>query len=261
MPTITLGAGAGTGASVSYDGDDTNGVITITTGTTPTAIAKLLTFEFDFPFEFAGVVQLTPANSEADEEYTCVYVSQNDSNKSKFTINTYSPGLPANARLQFYYSLVIGSKVTKFTMGEVDIQAGNDSGNGDLLLAQKTTLGQPGELQSLSFYAITAVGDLRLGVYSDNAGTPDALLAVCAPITPAVGWNTVNVVAPVALAAGTYWLAYCPSDNGLHFANNGAAIGNFAFFTFPYAALPATFDPTPTTGTDQWSFYGTLNLD
>ena len=51
------------------------------------------------------------------------------------------------------------------TIGETNILPSADSGNGNLLVAQSTTLSQTATIQSLSFYVTTAGGNLRLGIY------------------------------------------------------------------------------------------------
>jgi hypothetical protein len=261
MATLVLGPGAGTGATASFDGTDTEGLITFTTAGTPVS-GVILTFEFDEPFLFPGVIVLTPANAEATEEVDCIFVLQNASTASKFVISTGVPALSADVRFQFYYCLVPGSKLTLFTIGADHIHATDDSGNGDLILAQEAPLDQDATLESLSFYVGTAAGDLRLGIYDNTgpSGGPGNLLAETDGFTPAVGWNTEPVLTPVLLVAGTYWLAYCPSSNGLHFRSTGGAIGSYNYGAFPYGPLPAVFTPTPTTGSDHWSFYGTMRL-
>jgi hypothetical protein len=104
-------------------------------------------------------------------------------------------------------------------MGETNILSLDDSGNANLLIAQAATLSQSGTIQSLSFYVTTASGKLRLGVYDSTgpSGGPGAKKAETNEITPTTGWNTANVITPVLLPAGTYWLAYLPNDNNLHF--------------------------------------------
>src|SRR5262249_37326289 len=146
------------------------------------------------------------------------------------------------------------------TIGETTILTNDDSGNADLLLAQVATLGQPATIKSLSFYVATAAGALRLGLYDASGpnGGPGAKKAETAELTPVVGWNTAHVAPPAQPPAGNYWLAYAPSDNGLHFRNSGGASGTIAYYTFPYGAMPDTFSTTPTTTTEHWSFYGTL---
>ena len=68
----------------------------------------------------------------------------------------------------------------------------------------------------------TAAGNLVLGIYDATGpgGKPGNLLAQTNGFTPTTGWNTQNVITPVALAAGNYWLAYNPSNNSLSFVNN-----------------------------------------
>ncbi len=145
------------------------------------------------------------------------------------------------------------------TMGETALVSDDDSGNGGLLLAQQATLAQSGTLQSLSFYVAGASGKLRLGVYDATGpgGGPGAKLAEAAEITPVVGWNTAPVVTPVALAAGTYWLAYAPESSSLHF-RLVQGVGTLRYYTKAYGVMPTTFSTSPTSYSGHWSFYATL---
>ena len=70
-----------------------------------------------------------------------------------------------------------------------------DSNNGNKLVAQRATLSQTATIQSLSFYVVTASGNLRLGIYDATGpgGGPGAKKAETASITPTTGWNTANV--------------------------------------------------------------------
>jgi hypothetical protein len=148
---------------------------------------------------------------------------------------------------------------TTFTAGETAHFTTDDSGNANLLLAQPTTLTQAGTLQSLSFYVSTVAGKLRLGFYDATgpSGQPGAKKAETAEFAPVAGWNTVAVTTPIALAAGKYYLAYLPSDNGLHFVKGG--VGPCYFYSFSYGAMPATFATTGLSATaDHWSFYATF---
>ena len=90
-----------------------------------------------------------------------------------------------------------------------------DSGNGNLLAAQSANLAQAATIQSLSFYVTAASGSLILGSSDATGrdGRPRALKASTKSFTPTTGWNTANVVTPVSLAVGSYWLAYLPSSN------------------------------------------------
>jgi hypothetical protein len=128
-----------------------------------------------------------------------------------------------------------------------------------LLLASECVLSQAATIQSLSFYVTIASGQLRLGIYSGSATTPAQLLASTPAFTPVIGWNTVNVSAPLLLQAGTYWLAYLPSSNTLGFVKQAVPPGN-RIVAYTFSAMPPAF---PTAGQfgdgSQWSFYATLN--
>jgi hypothetical protein len=144
-------------------------------------------------------------------------------------------------------------------MGETSVLGSDDSQNANYLLAQQATLGQAGTLQSLSFYVTQAAGTLILGVYdaSGPGNGPGTLIAQTAAFTPGVGWNTQSV-APVSLSAGTYWLAYLPSDNNLHFAVDRSS-GAACWYTYAYGPMPSTFSTAPSPVVNvHWSFYATL---
>ena len=74
------------------------------------------------------------------------------------------------------------------------------------------------------------------------------------------GWNTANVTSPVSLPAGTYWLAYLPSDNNLAFVKTSDASSSGKFYSLAYGALPATFSPRQQ-HPFPWSFHATLTPD
>jgi hypothetical protein len=154
------------------------------------------------------------------------------------------------------------SNTGNITIGTTTIGPDDDNGNANLLLAQQTTLGQSASIQSLSFYVTTAAGKLRLGIYDATgpSGGPGAKVAETAELTPTTGWNTASTTTHPTLAAGTYWLAYAPSDNNLHFRIDRST-GNHKYYSRTYQALPATFATTGlSVATGNWSFYATLIL-
>jgi hypothetical protein len=143
------------------------------------------------------------------------------------------------------------------TIGVTQILTGLDSDNANLLLAQKAILSRAATIQTLSFYAKTAAGSLRLGIYGDSNNRPGAIVASTNSFTAVTGWNTASVLTQVVLQPGTYWLAYLPSSNALEFEKaslgGGAVLTNFAYGPMP-AGFPASTSSTPS----QWSFYATL---
>jgi hypothetical protein len=149
---------------------------------------------------------------------------------------------------------------SSITIGETAILSAGDNGNGNLLAAQETALSETATIESLSFYVAATGGRLRLGIYdaSGPGGGPGALKAETSSFTPATGWNTANVVTPIQLAAGNYWLAYLPSSNGLNFRKTNAS-GNCEYFNYAYGSLPGQFSTSPNSCKPTiWSFYATL---
>src|SRR5690242_12425354 len=84
------------------------------------------------------------------------------------------------------YEFTICANAGIVTMGESSVLSGDDSGNGNLLLAQSSLLTQPGTVESLSFYVGTPAGSLVLAIYDqdDTSGGPGQLLASTRPFTP-----------------------------------------------------------------------------
>lgn len=150
------------------------------------------------------------------------------------------------------------SSQASIIIGQPAIGLTDDSGNGNLLCANRAMLAQPATVQSLSFYITAPAGKLRLGIYDATgpSGGPGTKIAETSELTPAVGWNTANVIRPVLLAAGNYWLSYLPSSNGLSFVKAGGGSGKFS--DFPYGVMPSTFPSNPSLTGSQFSIYATL---
>src|SRR5215470_9308086 len=147
------------------------------------------------------------------------------------------------------------------TIGETNILSAADGGNGNLLLAQNTTLSQPATINSLSFYVTQASGNLVLGIYDANGpnGGPGALKAQTNSFPPVTGWNTANVITPVSLPAGTYWLAYLPSSSNLAFVKGLTSGISNRYYSYQFGALPAQFSTSPSSDPYHWSLDATLN--
>ena len=147
------------------------------------------------------------------------------------------------------------------TIGESTVLSNPDSGNGNLLVAQSAQLAQTATIESLSFYVTQAAGSLRLAIYDATGpgGGPGQKRAETNSVTAATGWNTVPVIVPASLPAGTYWLAYLPSSSNLAFLKNSDGTSNSRNYAFTYGVMPQTFSTTPGTSASHWSFYATLD--
>jgi hypothetical protein len=143
-------------------------------------------------------------------------------------------------------------------MGKTTNTGTANSGDANLLVATQATLTQTATIQSLSFFVNNLGGQQRLGVYDATGanGGPGALKATTTAYTPVMGWNTVPVVTPVSLPAGTYWLVYLNNNVDLGFITDFNS-GTSKTVNFTFGALPATF-PATSAGAGTPALYGTL---
>jgi hypothetical protein len=147
------------------------------------------------------------------------------------------------------------------TIGETNVLSIDDSGKANYLLAQNATLPQAAAIRSLSFYVARAAGNLRLGIYDASgwAGHPGSKKAETPSFKPTIGWNTVNVISPVSLAAGNYWLAYLSNNNNLHFVRGASGGASSVYYQYNFGMMPSTFRRNVATTPYNWSLYATLN--
>lgn len=144
------------------------------------------------------------------------------------------------------------------TMGEPRMMAGTRSSIGNLLHVQQATLANSGSAKSMSIYVNNpSAGQLRLGIYADEAGAPGALLAETAAFTPVLGWNTQNLLTEPTLHAGAYWLAFVPSNNSMQFAFTPVTEAH-EFTSHTFAPLPNPFAASTTNQAGTFSIYATL---
>ncbi|MGE3260726.1 MAG: hypothetical protein AB7K68_02995 [Bacteriovoracia bacterium] len=149
---------------------------------------------------------------------------------------------------------------TPFLLGEAEVLPSEDTGNSNVLIAQSAVLSQAGTITSISIYSMEAAGNLYLGIYDATgpSGGPGALLATTASFTPVAGWNTANVSTPTLLQAGTYWLAYLPSNDGFYSAGTIGGSSSGVYYSRSFGTLPSTFSNSPSTSSYHWSLYATL---
>jgi len=148
---------------------------------------------------------------------------------------------------------------SSINIGDTTVLANDDTVSGNTMIAQSATLGQSATVMSMSIYVPTAAGNVRMGIYDSTGpgGGPGGLLAYTGELVLASGWNSANVVSPVFLSTGTYWLTYLPSSNSAHFRRTGT--GSAKYYSYTYGTLPSQFSTTPISVTEHWSFYATLS--
>lgn len=173
---------------------------------------------------------------------------------SSVTTTTTTPTTPTTPTTTTAPATPTGS----FTIGETNILSTNESGYINNLVANSVSLSQAATIQSISLYAATAAGKVRLGIYdaTGSGGGPGVLKASTNEITVVNGWNTVNVTTPVSLAAGSYWLTLLSDSDALNLkvTNTGAA----RFSAYTYGGLPTTFPVAQTSATGHGSVYATF---
>jgi hypothetical protein len=142
----------------------------------------------------------------------------------------------------------------------------NVDSNGLGIDAQQMIATASGEVQTLDFYidasSSTTSGDaIELGLYTDDAGAPGALLTSSAAVqNPTPGAWLSLPVSPVPIEIGTpYWLAYEVSGSTITF-RSGAYGPLVCLWGGAYGLMPATFPPPDSCGGSAlpWSFYATL---
>ncbi len=143
-------------------------------------------------------------------------------------------------------------------IGDATILPNDDSGNANEMDASEAILSQTATIQSLSFYVPIAAGELRLAIYdaTGTGGRPGILKAQTKSFVPVVGWNTVNVVTPVSLPAGTYWLAKLNNNNNMHERTVNTGVSTWVARTFKKGFRARA--PAMGTAGSHWSFYATL---
>jgi hypothetical protein len=213
----------------------------------------------------AGVQFRLDGSNLGAEDTSAPYTTSWDATQAQngsHTLTAVARDAAGNTTTSSPISVSVTGGTNSFKIGETNILGSADDSNGNLLLAQSTTLSQTATIQSLSFYVTTASGNLRLGIYdaSGPGGGPGTLKAQTASFTPVTGWNTADTTTNPTLSPGTYWLAYLPSSNSLAFVKADDSSSSGVLYSYTYAALPNTFSTSPSTTSSHWSLYATLTL-
>ena len=147
---------------------------------------------------------------------------------------------------------ISGTGVTDQTVTVTQDYQANQIGNTTVygLSAVATTLRaipvnftEAGEIQSISIYHEGGTGNVMLGVYSDQTGSPSSLLGVTAEtmVNPTAGWQTVSLTNPLTVSFGqTLWLSFV-FQNNVNVRYNAGTPGRAISPTGNTANLPATF--------------------
>jgi len=130
------------------------------------------------------------------------------------------------------------------TFGRTDT-SGDDSTFGENFKGVTSfTLSEAGNVNKLSFY-VSAAGSARVArgiIYSDNAGSPDGLLAVGSEVAIAdsapLAWYDSFVSPPVVLTPGVFWLGWFLGGGVIHYVTPGDQLRKYK--AEGYVAIPET---------------------
>jgi parallel beta-helix repeat protein len=128
--------------------------------------------------------------------------------------------------------------------------------------AMPFTITEDGNIESISIYHNGGTGNLLLGVYADNSGSPGALLGVTpsTSVSGAEGWQTVTLSSPVSAISGqTVWLAWVFQNSvEVRFTSGSPSRGQSGETWAD--GMPAFFG-TSTIGTTKFSIYCTYTKE
>lgn len=107
-----------------------------------------------------------------------------------------------------------------------------------LIAYSKCTLSEAGILTSISVYIVNAC-NVRVALYSNSAGAPDALIVESASVAHAGGGFQLIDVEDTELTAGTYWFAV-QVDAAAKYVRYTTGDAQFRQETYAYGAFPAS---------------------
>jgi len=122
----------------------------------------------------------------------------------------------------------------------------------DTLSASRYTASMSGTMMYITCN-VAQPGQLIVGLYTDDGGTPGVLVAQSASQSVTTGWNPIPGFSGLALSAGTYWLAF-ETNGGAALLFDGGPSGEEYQATVAYGTLPSTF-PAGTASNNYWAIY------
>ena len=117
--------------------------------------------------------------------------------------------------------------------GDLSWNASQSSGYFEL---EKFQAVAAGTLKSIRVYFAGGSGNVKVAIYSDSSGSPNALLA-SATAACSAGWNTISV-SDVSIVSGTYyWLAHI-TDCGFLRAVSSGGVAKYKFTSYSKFSFP-----------------------
>lgn len=142
----------------------------------------------------------------------------------------------------------------------LDQQSPND--NGYNVAARKITVAAGRTVNSLSIYAQTGAGNVRLAIYDANGagGIPLNLVAQTASVAASTGWNKLPTTTNPVLAGGSYWLCYQTTSGSFVNMQHHNASGDSVYYAASYGPFDSTFNQSPTVDNVYYSLFGEFSV-
>ncbi|WP_152644935.1 Ig-like domain-containing protein [Kitasatospora griseola] len=174
--------------------------------------------------------------------------------------------LAGNTQVAAYSAAFTTAGAPPQTIGNNAIGTQLDDTNSNHLNGSKITTGAaPIALTSLNAHigqtSASPNNQFQIAVYSDNGGSPDALLATSSVgVLSSNAWNTATISYTLA-ANTTYWLVYNSNGtsstvNNMHYSSGPAGSGVYSSASVPFGTFPASFG-TAVKDNLVYSLYGT----
>jgi hypothetical protein len=175
--------------------------------------------------------------------------------------STFGSSTFGYSRFSIYCSYTTESSppVTTVDLGDTDVYGITSATLNRRAMA--VTFIEDGDIQSISIYHNGGTGNVLMGVYSDNSGSPGSLLGVTpsTPVNGSEGWQKVSLSSPVSVNSGeTVWLAWVFSTY-VKTRRTGASGFQYSSGTWS-EGMPSTFGSS-TFGYSRFSIYCTYVPD
>ena len=145
--------------------------------------------------------------------------------------------------------------------GNTNIGTSDDSAPNAYIVGGKYSPTSSGTVTQISFYVrLDANGHVKVAIYSDANGVPNALLSQSNPVTVGTSFTWVNFSTNQAVVGGTnYWLCWITDTSNMRFKENAGSTNQEAYSSrSTYPTFPNTF-PSPSYHNLAPSIYATVS--
>ncbi|MEZ5104292.1 MAG: LamG-like jellyroll fold domain-containing protein [Draconibacterium sp.] len=197
---------------------------------TPSSILGAQSAKVNATEGWQTVMLSTPVNVKAGQTVWLAWIFQKNPGVRYFmgtpgrasSKNTWQTEMPenfgksniSNYKYSIYCSFTFEENTIEDIIGNTDVFS--YVAKDDNLRAMPVTFSRKGIVNSISIYHGGGFGNMILGMYADQSGSPSTKLGVSrsTPVNANEGWQTVELSTPICVTAGqTVWLAWIFQNN------------------------------------------------